>query len=258
MSEAKPLYAPDLRAMKERGEKITMLTAYDATFARLLDAAGIDVLLVGDSLGMVILGADDTLEVTVDDIVRHSQAVRRGAKRALVVADMPFMSYQTSPADAVRNAGRLLQEGRASAVKLEGGFAVADAVERLAAIGIPVMGHLGLLPQSVRQIGGFKRHRDTKESRENLMQEAAALENAGAFAVVLECVSSELAAEVSVKLRIPTIGIGSGPHCDGQVLVSYDVLGLTPRAPSFARKYANLDASVMDAAKAFIKDVKHG
>jgi 3-methyl-2-oxobutanoate hydroxymethyltransferase len=255
-SETKPLRVPELTAMKSRGEPISMLTAYDATMARLLDQAGIDVLLVGDSLGMVILGGDDTLEVTMDDMVRHTRAVRRGAQRAMVVADMPFMSYQISTADAVRNAGRLMSEGGAIAVKLEGGRPVIETVERLVSVGIPVMGHLGLMPQSVRQLGGFKRQATTKEAAGILLQDAEALEYAGACAVVLECIPDELAREVTGRLRIPTIGIGSGPDCDGQVLVSYDLLGLTTKMPPFAKKYAHLDAVVTDAARAFMKDVK--
>ena len=255
-SATKPLRVPELTAMKSRGEPISMLTAYDATMARLLDQAGIDVLLVGDSLGMVILGSDDTLEVTMDDMVRHTRAVRRGARRAMVVADMPFLSYQASTADAVRNAGRLMQEGGAMAVKLEGGRSVIETVERLVSVGIPVMGHLGLLPQSVRQLGGFKRQATTKEAADILLQDAEALEYAGACAVVLECIPDSLAREVSGRLRIPTIGIGSGPDCDGQVLVSYDLLGLTAKTPPFVKKYAHLDTMVTDAARAFVKDVK--
>jgi 3-methyl-2-oxobutanoate hydroxymethyltransferase len=255
-SETRPLRVPELTAMKSRGEPISMLTAYDATMARLLDQAGIDVLLVGDSLGMVILGGDDTLEVTMDDMVRHTRAVRRGAQRAMVVADMPFLSYQASTADALRNAGRLMAEGGAVAVKLEGGRAMLETVERLVSVGIPVMGHLGLMPQSVRQLGGFKRQATTKEAAGILLQDAEALEFAGACAVVLECIPDDLAREVTGRLRIPTIGIGSGPYCDGQVLVSYDLLGLTAKTPSFVKKYAQLDAVVTDAARAFVKDVK--
>jgi 3-methyl-2-oxobutanoate hydroxymethyltransferase len=182
--------------------------------------------------------------------------VRRGAQRALVLADMPFMSYQASLSDALRNAGRLLQQGEAMAVKLEGGMPVVGTVERLVAIGIPVVGHLGLLPQSVHQLGGFKRQAGSPPARQKLLDEAAALESAGACAVVLECIPPELAQEVTGRLKIPTIGIGSGPHCDGQVLVSYDLLGLTGKTPSFVRKYAQLDQVVIEAAKAFIKDVK--
>jgi 3-methyl-2-oxobutanoate hydroxymethyltransferase len=254
--ETKPLRVPDLTAMKSRAEPISMLTAYDATMARLLDQAGIDVLLVGDSLGMVILGGDDTLEVTMDDMVRHTRAVRRGARRAMVVADMPFLSYQASTADGVRNAGRLMQEGGAMAVKLEGGRPVIETVERLVSVGIPVMGHLGLLPQSVRQLGGFKRQATTKEAADILLQDAEALEYAGACALILECIPENLAREVTGRLRIPTIGIGSGPDCDGQVLVSYDLLGLTAKTPPFVKKYAQLDTVVTGAARAFVRDVK--
>ncbi len=256
MTETKPVRVPDLAAMKSRGEKISVLTAYDATMAGLFDQAGVDVLLVGDSLGMVILGGSDTLEVTMDDMVRHTRAVRRGTQRALVAADMPFMSYQTSAADAIRNAGRLLQEGGAMAVKIEGGQPFIDTVDRLVSAGIPVIGHLGLLPQSVRQLGGFKRPADTKEIGEILIGEAEELERAGACSLVLECIPEHLAAEVTARLRIPTIGIGSGPQCDGQVLVSYDLLGLTPKSPSFAKKYAQLNTVLTDAARAFVKDVK--
>jgi 3-methyl-2-oxobutanoate hydroxymethyltransferase len=256
MTKQRPLRAPDLPAMKLRGEKISMLTAYDATMARLFDQAGVDVLLVGDSLGMVILGVEDTLGVTMDDMIRHTRAVRRGARRALVVADMPFMSYQTSIEDAVRNAGRLLQEGGAMAVKLEGGLPILGTVERLIALGIPVIGHLGLLPQSVHQLGGFKRQATSPEARRRLLEDARLLEKAGAQAVVLECIPPDLAEEATAMLTIPTIGIGSGPMCDGQVLVSYDLLGLTSEAPPFAKKYAQLGQLVLDAARQFTADVK--
>jgi 3-methyl-2-oxobutanoate hydroxymethyltransferase len=207
---------------------------------------------------MVILGGSDTLEVTMEDMARHTRAVRRGAKRALILADMPFMSYQASLADAVRNAGRLLQEGGAAAVKLEGGTPVLATVERLVSLGIPVVGHLGLMPQSVNQTGGFKRQAGTADAQRKLLEEATALEGAGASALVLECIPDDLAREVTARLKIPTIGIGSGPHCDGQVLVSYDVLGLTGKAPPFVRKYADLGQVVVDAARAFARDVKNG
>ncbi len=200
----------DLQAMKRRGEKIAMLTAYDATFAGLFDRAGIDVLLVGDSLGMVVLGQGDTLGVTLDAMVHHTRAVARGASRALVVADMPFLTYHTTVADAVRNAGRLLQEGGAAAVKLEGGLAVEDVVGRLVDLGIPVMGHLGLLPQSVHQVGGFKPQGTSPEQRVRLLDEARALEAAGAFALVLESIPADLAADVTSTLAIPTMASGPG------------------------------------------------
>lgn len=258
MMRTKPVRAPDLLAQKTRGEKITMLTAYDATMARLIDLAGIDVLLVGDSLGMVILGGEDTLDVRMDDMVRHSRAVRRGTGRPLIVADMPFLTYQVSVEEALRNSGRLVQEGGAMAVKLEGGAAVAATVERIVAAGIPVMGHLGLLPQSMHALGGFKRQGLTPDARRQILADASALENAGACAIVLECIPDDLAAEATAKLRIPTIGIGSGPHCDGQVLVSYDVFGLTENAPPFATRYAHLDRAIIEAARAFAEDVKAG
>jgi 3-methyl-2-oxobutanoate hydroxymethyltransferase len=254
----KPVRVPDLLARKLSGEKITMLTAYDATMARLMDLAGIDVLLVGDSLGMVVLGGEDTLDVRLDDMVRHSRAVRRGTGRPLIVADMPFLTYQVSAEEAVRNAGRLVQEGGAMAVKLEGGSTVAATLERIVAAGIPVMGHLGLMPQFIHALGGFKRQGSTPEARKRILSDASALENAGACAIVLECIPDDLAAEATEKLRVPTIGIGSGPHCDGQVLVSYDAFGLTENAPPFARRYAHLDRVIVEAAKAFADDVKAG
>ena len=248
---------PRVRDMKRRGERITVLTAYDATMARLLDDAGIDVLLVGDSLGMVVLGHDSTIPVTLDAMVHHTRAVARGARRALVVADMPFLSYHTGIDDAVRNAGRLVQEGGAAAVKLEGGAAVMPVVERLVQIGIPVMGHLGLLPQSVHQLGGYRRQATRAEDAARLLNEARALERAGAFAIVLESVPAELAATVTGALAIPTIGIGAGPDCDGQVLVSYDMLGLVEEGlPSFVKRYADLATVVRTAAGAYAEEVR--
>jgi 3-methyl-2-oxobutanoate hydroxymethyltransferase len=259
MAEHKRIRIRDLNEKKRRGEKITMLTAYDAAMARLLDRAGLDVLLVGDSLGMVVLGHETTLPVTLDEIVHHTKAVARGARRALLVADMPFLSYQTGVDDAVRNAGRLLQEGGAAAVKLEGGRAVLDVVDRLVSIGIPVMGHVGLTPQSVHQMSGFRRQARTAESASALIDEARMLEHAGAFAVVLESIPDEVAREVTSRLTIPTIGIGAGPHCDGQVLVSYDAFGLTgDYLPPFAKKYADLGRVISDATRAYIDDVRAG
>jgi len=257
--DARPVRVPDLKAMKRRGEKIVMLTAYDASMARLLDRAGVDVLLVGDSLGMVIMGCENTLPVTLEAMLHHVRAVRRGARRALVVADMPFMSYQVSVAEAVRNAGRLIQEGGASAVKLEGGRPVLDVVRRLTEIGIPVMGHLGLVPQSVHQLGGFRpRARDEREA-ERLLEEARELEQAGAFALVLESIPAEVARSVTQALSIPTIGIGAGPHCDGQVLVSYDVFGLYEGPlPPFVKQYARLGELMVEAARAYAEDVRQG
>ena len=258
MSERiKPIRAPDLKEKKRRGEKIAMLTAYDATMARLLDRAGIDVLLVGDSLGMVILGYETTVPVTLAETIHHTRAVARGARRALVIADMPFLTYQVSVPEAVRNAGRLMQEGRAAAVKLEGGRAVLEVTERLVDVGIPVMGHLGLLPQSVHQLGGFRRQAADQPSAERLIEDAHNLETAGAFAVVLESIPEEVALAVTRELTIPTIGIGAGPHCDGQVLVSYDALGLFDEfVPPFVKQYAQLGAEIVSAAQAYADDVR--
>ena len=255
--QAKPIRAPDLKEKKRRGEKIAMLTAYDATMARLLDRAGIDVLLVGDSLGMVILGHETTVPVTLEETIHHGRAVARGARRALVVADMPFLTYQVSVPEAVRNAGRLMQEGRAAAVKLEGGRAVLEVTERLVDVGIPVMGHLGLLPQSVHQLGGFRRQATDQASAEQLIEDAHNLETAGAFAVVLESIPEEVALAVSRELTIPTIGIGAGPHCDGQVLVSYDAFGLFDEfVPPFVKQYAQLGAEIVSAAQVYAEDVR--
>jgi 3-methyl-2-oxobutanoate hydroxymethyltransferase len=250
---------PDFKERKRRGEKIAMLTAYDATMARLLDRAGVDALLVGDSLGMVVLGYDNTLPVTLDDILHHTRAVTRGAERALVVADMPFLTYQVTQADAVRNAGRLLQEGGATAVKLEGGRPVIDVVKRLVDIGIPVMGHLGLLPQTVHQLGGFVRQATRAEDADKLIADAHALEEAGAFAIVLEAVPSEVARSATAQVRIPTIGIGAGPDCDGQILVSHDILGLFDgQVPPFVKQYAHLADTIASASRAYIEDVRAG
>ncbi len=256
---AKKVWPLRLKEMKQRGEKIAMLTAYDAMMARLLDRAGIDVLLVGDSLGMVLLGYDTTLPVTMDAMVHHTAAVSRGTERALVVADMPFLSYQVSVSEAVRNAGRLVQEGGAKAVKMEGGQAVLETAARLVEIGIPVMGHLGLTPQSVNRMGGFRRQGKSKEAAQRLVEDAKALEAAGVFAIVLESIPAELAKTVSAELSIPSIGIGAGPHCDGQVLVSYDVLGLTGySAPSFAKRYAQLGDTISEAARTYAQEVRDG
>ena len=259
MSERiKPVRARDLKAKKKRGERITMLTAYDATMARLLDRAGIDALLVGDSMGMVIMGEETTIPVTLEAMIHHTRAVTRGAKRALVVADMPFMTYQVSVGEAVRNAGRLIQEGGASAVKVEGGRGVVETTSRLVEVGIPVMGHLGLTPQSVHQ-QGFRPQARPPEDAEELLAEARALETAGAFAVVLESIPPDVAATVSGELHIPTIGIGAGPFCDGQVLVSYDAFGLFDEfVPSFVKRYAHLGETIVAATEQYIADVHAG
>jgi len=256
--DGKPVRITDLRRKKQAGEKITMLTAYDAPTARLLDGAGLDVLLVGDSVGMVMLGHDSTLPVTLDAMVHHTAAVSRGAVRALVVADMPFLTYQVTASEAIRNAGRLLQEGGAAAVKLEGGRPVADIVKRLVDIGIPVMGHLGLRPQSVHQLGGYRRRGTETREAEAIIEDAAVLEAAGAFAVVLESIPAALARTITGQVRMPTIGIGAGPDCDGQVLVSADMLGLAEQAPPFVRRYADLQGTIAAAARAFAEDVRSG
>lgn len=259
MAETKRIRVPDLVARKERGEKIVMLTAYDYTMARLLDRAGIDVLLVGDSLGMVVLGYETTLPVTLEAMLHHTRAVSRGAQRALVVADMPFLTYQVSVEEALRNAGRLIQEGGAAAVKIEGGGAAVEAAARLVETGIPVMGHLGLLPQSVHLLGGFRQQARDEEAAAQLLADAQALEEAGAFAVVLESIPASVARTVTARLGIPTIGIGAGPHCDGQVLVSFDMLGLSQGAvPPFVKRYADLGEQTVAAAQAYAADVRTG
>jgi 3-methyl-2-oxobutanoate hydroxymethyltransferase len=248
-----------LMEMKARGEKITMLTAYDYPTACLLDEAGIDMLLVGDSLGNVVLGYEDTLPVTMDEMIHHTRAVSRGARRAMVVGDMPFMSYQISLSDALLNAGRFLKEGGAQAVKLEGGSERTDVVRALVETGIPVVGHLGLTPQSVHQLGGFRMQGRDEAAARRLIEDALALEAAGIFALVLECVPAQLAAQVTDRLQVPTIGIGAGPGCDGQVLVIHDMLGLAVRrVPKFVRQYASLGSIIKDAARAYQEDVRRG
>ena len=252
------LRIPEIQAKKERGEQIVMLTAYSCWMARLLDeSGGIDMLLVGDSLGMVEMGFETTIPVTLEDMIRHTRAVRNGAPRAFVVADMPFLSYQSSKSKALRNAARLMREGGASAVKLEGGSSIRKTVRSMVEAGIPVMGHLGLLPQSLHQQGGYRQQAKEPEDQEQLLSDAAALERAGAFSIVLECIPAELAARVTEACRIPVIGIGAGGGCDGQVLVTNDVLGLTGgRAPGFARRYADLGEEILTAARAFASDVQ--
>jgi 3-methyl-2-oxobutanoate hydroxymethyltransferase len=257
--DARGVRIADLKEKKGRGEKVAMLTAYDATMARLLDRAGVDALLVGDSLGMVILGYETTLPVTLDAMIHHTRAVSRGTEHALIIADMPFLTYQVSIAEAVRNAGRLLQDGGATAVKVEGGRPVLDVVKRLVDVGIPVMGHLGLLPQSVHQMSGYSRRATNPREADALVEDAVALEQAGSFALVLESIPAALAGLVTARLTIPTIGIGAGPECDGQILVSYDMLGLFDRfVPSFVKQYAHLADTVTDAARAYVHDVRAG
>jgi 3-methyl-2-oxobutanoate hydroxymethyltransferase len=257
-SIAKKVRVPDLALMKQRGERIAMLTAYDATMARLFDQAGVDLLLVGDSLGHVVLGLDSTIPVTLDQIVHHSRAVAQGASRALVVADMPFLTYQVSPADAMRNAARLFQEGAVAAVKLEGGRALADTIVRLTTAGLPVMGHIGLTPQHVHRQGGMRRQGRDEKAANELIEDAQALQDAGCFAIVLEAIPDALAMQITSQLKIPTIGIGAGPHCDGQVLVSYDMLGLFENAPPFVKQYAHLSATIVEAARRYAVEVRDG
>jgi len=258
LSESSPLTIPLLVAAKG-GEKIAMLTAYDAPSAALLDAAGIDVLLVGDSVEMAVYGEPNTLSATMDSMIRHSRAVSRAVKRAVVVGDMPFLSYQADTGRAVENAGRFLAEGGCAAVKLEGGTRSLPAIEAILAADIPVMGHVGLTPQSFHKLGGFKvQGREPAAARE-IREDAKALAEAGCFAVVLECVPAPLAAEITHAIPVPTIGIGAGADCDGQVLVFHDVMGLTrDLRPRFVRRYADLSSVIEEAAKAFAKDVKIG
>jgi 3-methyl-2-oxobutanoate hydroxymethyltransferase len=243
--------------MKKNGEKIAMLTAYDFLTARLLDSVGVDIILVGDSLGNVVQGHETTLPVTVDDMIYHAKAVKRAVKNALLVVDMPFMSYQNSIDEAVRNCGRVMKEVGVGAVKLEGGEYIADIVKHLVRIGIPVMGHLGLTPQAINKFGTYEvRARDRKEANE-LMHDAKILEEAGAFSVVLEKIPAGLAKRVTAALDVPTIGIGAGPHCDGQVLVVYDMLGITEEfRPRFVRRYAELAEAMRAAFRQYISDVK--
>lgn len=248
---------PEVRSMKERGEKIVCLTAYDYCFARILDESGIDLLLVGDSLGSVVQGHDSTLPVTVDDIIYHTRAVIRGRKRALVVSDMPFMTFQLGVDDAKRNAGRLIQEGGAESVKLEGGVTQAATIEALVKMGVPVMGHVGLTPQSVHQFGGYRVQGRGEADARNILDDALAVEQAGAFAVVLEGIPVQLAREITRRVSIPTIGIGAGMHCDGQILVVHDMLGLFDDfMPKFVKRYANLKDTIGGAVRSYMEEVR--
>lgn len=244
---------------KTKGEKLTMLTAYDYSMAKLIDESEINGILVGDSLGMVCLGYEDTLSVTMEDMIHHTKAVARGAKNALVVGDMPFMSYQTSIYDAVCNAGRLIKEGNANAVKLEGGAAVADQVSAIVKASIPVMGHLGLTPQSVNTFGGFKVQGKSEEAARKLIEEAQILEEAGAFAIVLECVPAKLAELITGKVSIPTIGIGAGKGCDGQILVYQDMLGMfSDFKPKFVKQFSDVGHHMREGFKQYIEEVRSG
>ena len=248
-----------VKEMKAKNEKIVMLTAYDYSTAKLVDESGIPLILVGDSLGMVMLGYESTIPVTMDEMIHHTKAVVRGTKQAMIIGDMPFMTYHTSTADALRNAARFIQEGGAQAIKLEGGVAVAETVKRIVECGIPVMGHIGLTPQSVHQLGGHKVQGKTPEAAERLLKDAQALEQAGAFAVVLELVPAPLSKLISQKLGIPTIGIGAGPDCDGQVQVISDLLGLfSDFVPKHAKQYAKLAGSIKTALADYIAEVKAG
>ena len=244
---------------KAKGEKLTMLTAYDYSTAKLLDESGVNSILVGDSLGMVMLGYEDTLSVTMDDMIHHTAAVARGAKNALVIADMPFMSYQTSVYDAVVNAGRLVKEGRAQAVKLEGGLEICDHIKAIVNASIPVCGHIGLTPQSINAFGGFKVQGKCEAAAKRLLDEARAIEEAGAFSVVLECVPAALTKKISELISIPTIGIGAGAGCDGQVLVYQDMLAMySDFKPKFVKQYANVGDIMKDAFKSYISEVSSG
>jgi 3-methyl-2-oxobutanoate hydroxymethyltransferase len=253
--EMRTVTVPDFRSARSRGVRLTMLTAYDYTMARLLDAAGVDGLLVGDSLGMVVQGGETSLAVTLDEVIYHTRLVARGIRRSLLVADMPFMSFQVSPQQAVESAGRLVKEGGAHAVKLEGGVRSAAAIEAIARCDIPVMGHVGMTPQSVRRLGGFRVQRDEKR----ILDDALATQQAGAFAVVLECIPAELARSVTAALTIPTIGIGAGAGCDGQVLVVHDMLGLfDDLRPRFVKQYADLGRAIVRAAETYCREVRDG
>ncbi len=259
-SRRTPVTVRRLLEMKEAGERVVVLTAYDVPFARALEEGGVDVILVGDSLGQVVLGMDSTLPVTLDDMIHHARAVRRGAPSTFVVVDLPFLSYQVSPEDALRNAGRVLQETGAEAVKLEGGSeAVCRTVARLVEAGIPVMGHVGLTPQSVHALGGYRVQGREAEEAERLKRDAVRLEEAGAFSVVLELVPAPLAREISASLSIPTVGIGAGAGCDGQVLVGHDALGFNPGfQPRFLKRFAELHQQAVEGVRAYAREVREG
>jgi 3-methyl-2-oxobutanoate hydroxymethyltransferase len=257
--ERKKKTVPGIIRMKKKGTKITMLTAYDYPTARLEDEAGVDIILVGDTLGMVVLGYESTLPVTMDEMLCHVKAVTRAGSAALVIADMPFMSFQVSPSDAVRNAGRMIKEGGADAVKIEGGRCMVPTVQAICSVKIPVMGHIGLTPQAIRRFGGYRVQGRTEAGRAAIVEDALALEEAGCFAMVLEGIPWTLAKEITEKTCVPTIGIGAGPHCDGQVLVSHDILGLYDgHVPKFVRKYADLKSTMLDAFRDYVRDVRSG
>jgi 3-methyl-2-oxobutanoate hydroxymethyltransferase len=249
----------DIKGMKQRGERVVMLTAYDYPSARLAEEAGVDMILVGDTLGMVVLGYDSTVPVTMEDMIHHTKAVVRGSERAMVVGDMPFMSFQTGFEDAMRNAGRMLKETGCQAVKLEGGVHMAETVRRLVQVGIPVVGHIGLTPQSVNQLSGFKVQGKTPEAAERLMEDAVALQQAGAFCIVLELIPAPLAKLISQRLRVPTIGIGAGAGCDGQVQVWHDILALySAFTPKHAKQYAQIGEAIREAIERYAAEVRSG
>jgi 3-methyl-2-oxobutanoate hydroxymethyltransferase len=251
--------ASQIKEMKKQGEKIAMVTSYDYSMAKLVDEAGMPIILVGDSLGMVVLGYESTIPVTMDEMIHHTKAVVRGTKHALIIGDMPFMTYQISVEDALRNAGRFLQEGGAQAIKLEGGETVAEKVSRIVAAGIPVQGHIGLTPQSIHQLGGYKVQGKTAEVAARLLNDAKALEAAGVFSIVLECVPTPLAKLITERVSVPTIGIGAGIHCDGQVQVINDLLGMyTDFIPKHAKQYAKLHESISTSVSDYISEVKTG
>jgi len=255
----KKLTIQDIVTMKKAGNRISMLTAYDAAFAGLVDNAGIDMILVGDSLGMVLLGYDSTIPVTMDEMLHHCRAVRRGVKRAVLVGDMPFMSYQVSEGEAITNAGRFLKEAGCDAVKLEGGTEMCAMVKAIVQAGIPVMGHIGLTPQTASQLGGYKVQGKDAQSARRLLQSARDLEAAGAFSIVLECIPAQLSEAITNTVSIPTIGIGAGKHCDGQVLVTHDMVGMLEKfVPSFVKQYVKLAPQIKEAVAAYKDEVKNG
>ena len=254
----KKITIPDILKMKPAGRRITVLTAYDFPFARLIDGEGVDIILVGDSAGVVVAGHDTTLPVTMDEMIYHTKAVRRADPKALVVADMPFMSYQCGIEDACRNSGRMIKEGGAEAVKVEGGSNMAHVIRAISSIDIPVMAHIGLTPQSVHRMGGYK-VQGRNDHAERIMNDAFAVQQAGAFAVVLEGIPAKLAADITTELTIPTIGIGAGPSCDGQVLVIHDILGLCEKySPKFVKRYADLAPLISAAVKQYVDEVRGG
>ena len=254
-TKPKPVTVPDFLSARSRGTRLTVLTGYDYTFARLLDESGVDAILVGDSLGMVVQGHATALPVTLDEVIYHTRCVVRGTSRAMVISDLPFMTFQLGPTQALESAGRLVKEGGAQAVKLEGGVRTADAIAAVVQADIPVVGHVGMTPQSVHRFGGFKVQRD----EDRLLADARAVEQAGAFALVVECVPTELGKKITEAVSIPTIGIGAGPHCDGQVLVIQDMLGMYgDLRPKFAKRYADAGAQIRAAVQAYCRDVREG